>query len=481
MTRDDKLKEKVSKGILWGGLNTGVQQLLNLIIGIFLARLLTPADYGMVGILTVFSALAGVLQEGGFISALTNKKDVTSLDYNSVFWFSTTSSIIFYTALFFLAPLISDFYRIPELTPLSRFIFLGFVFSSLNITPRTILFKNLHVKEIAFITLASLGLAGVIGIVLAYNGAAYWGLAAQTVSYTFLYTLFTWCLTKWRPKFEFSASPLKKMFGYSSKIVVTNIFSTLNNNLFSVLLGKFYSAGDVGDFNQANKWNTMGYSTINGVVYNVAQPSMATVAEDYERLKRVFRKLLRFTSFVSFPLMFGLSLVSPEFIIITIGEKWFFSSLILQVLCVGGAFAPISYLFSNLLLSQGRSKPYMWITIFLAIFQIAAVFFSYPYGIFRMVYVYISINIIWILVWFIFARKKLKLTFLNFIKDTFPFIFIAAFSSSIAYFTCLNIVNVYVSFSLKLLVLATFYLGILFIFKSRILIDSVNYFRHKFL
>lgn len=475
MQKEEKFKDKVSRGILWGGLNTGLQQLLNLVIGIFLARLLTPDDYGMVGLLAVFSGLAGVLQEGGFISALTNKKNVGQEDYNSVFWFSLTCSVTFYVILFFLAPVIARFYNIPELTPLARFIFIGFIFSAMNVVPRTLLFKNLRVKEVAVTTILSLSISGIIAIILSYYGATYWGLAVQTVSYTFLFTFITWINVKWRPSFKFSIRPIKELLGFGSKLVVTNVFNTLNNNVFSVLLGKFYSAYDVGQFNQANKWNGMGYSLVSGIVFNVAQPSLVKVVEDPERLTRVFRKLLRFMAFISFPLMFGLALVAPEFIVITIGEKWLFSSMILRLLCIWGAFYPISYLFSNLLLSQGRSLSYMWITISLSVFQILAVYFSYPYGLYTMIYVFISLNIIWVLVWYFYAKKGLQMTLYKLIKDIMPFSLLAVAGYIIAALITYNIENIYLIFIIKIGVMASVYLGVLWIFKSPMLMESINY------
>ena len=165
-TLHSSLKEKTAKGLFWGGVSNGVQQLLNLFFGIFLARLLTPADYGMVGMLTIFSAMASILQEGGFISALTNRKTTEHKDYNAVFWFSTLMGISLYTLLYMAAPYIAEFYRQPELTALARLSFLGFLISSTNVAPRAFLFKHLKTKENAIISFVSLTLSGIIGITL---------------------------------------------------------------------------------------------------------------------------------------------------------------------------------------------------------------------------------------------------------------------------------------------------------------------------
>ena len=164
---EQSLKEKTAKGLFWGGVSNGVQQLLNLFFGIFLARLLSPSDYGMVGMLTVFSALASILQEGGFISALTNRKQTNHKDYNAVFWFSCLMGISMYSLLFFCAPLIARFYNQPELTSLARLSFLSFLISSTNVAPRAFLFKRLKTKENAIISFFALTFSGILGIILA--------------------------------------------------------------------------------------------------------------------------------------------------------------------------------------------------------------------------------------------------------------------------------------------------------------------------
>ena len=313
---DTSLKEKTAKGLFWGGFSNGIQQLLNLGFGIVLARLLDASDYGMVGMLTIFSAIAAALQEGGFISALTNRKETLHKDYNAVFWFSLMCSTTIYILLFFAAPLIADFYDTPELIPLSRLSFLGFVISSMSIAPRAYLFKNLRIKDTTVISISSLIVSGIVGITLAANGFAYWGIALQSISFITVMTILNFYFSHWRPRFRFDFTPIKEMIGFSSKIIITNIFTIINNNLFSVLLGKFYSEREVGNFTQANKWNGMGHTTITGMINGIAQPVFTRVADDKARQLAVFRKLLRFTAFISFPAMLGLSLVSKELIII---------------------------------------------------------------------------------------------------------------------------------------------------------------------
>ena len=372
------LKDKTAKGLFWGGVSNGVQQLLNLLFGIFLARLLTPADYGMVGMLTVFSALASILQEGGFISALTNRKKTEHKDYNAVFWFSLLMGTSLYTLLYICAPLIADFYQQPQLTSLARLSFLSFLISSTNVAPRAFLFKQLRTKENAIISFCSLTISGIIGIVLAYKGFAYWGIATQTIAFTTGTTILSYYFSGWKPSLHIDFTPIKEMIGYSSKLIVTHTFQIINNNLFSILLVKFYNEKEVGYFNQANKWSTMGYTTINGMLTSVAQPVLSTLSDDKERQLNALRKMLRFTAFVSFPAMFGLSFTSQELIVLAVTDKWLPSANIMQILCIGGAFIPFSGLFSQLMLSRGHSSIYMWNTIALSLSQLFGAYLLYP-------------------------------------------------------------------------------------------------------
>ena len=305
MSENQSLKEKTAKGLFWGGFSNGIQQLLNLLFGIFLARLLTPADYGMVGMLAIFSLIASSIQESGFTAALVNKKEVTHNDYNAVFWFNAAISLSLYLLLFLCAPLIADFYHTPELTPLARYSFIGFFIASLGISHSAYLLRNLMVKQRALSSVIGLTVSGITGVTLAYFGFSYWGIATQSIVYVAVNTACYWHFTRWQPSLQFKFTPIKEMFGFSGKLLVTNVFNHINNNLFSVILGKFYTEKEVGYYNQANKWCGMGQLFISGMINGVAQPVLTKVSDDLERQKRVFRKMLRFTAFVSFPAMLG--------------------------------------------------------------------------------------------------------------------------------------------------------------------------------
>lgn len=475
----DNLKEKTAQGLLWGGISNGIQQLLSLLFGIFLARLLTQTDYGLVGVLTVFSATASALQEGGFISALNKKKEVSHRDYNAVFWCSTLCSLCLYALLWLAAPLIANFYEEPILTPLSRYLFIGFVISSLNIAPRAYLFRNLKVKETSIITICSIIISGIIGVTMAANGYAFWGIATQTIAYVGCMTVLCYAYTRWHPTLPVDFTPIREMIGFSSKLIITNVFNIINNNLFSNILGKFYSMSVVGNFSQANKWNQMGHNLITNMLYGVAQPVFTKVEDDKERQLQVLRKLLRFTAFISFPAMFGLSIVSKEVIVITITERWIESAGILSLLCIWGAFVPLSCLFSNLIISRGHSSIYMWCTISLCLTLLVAVIAVSPLGFQWMLRLFIGINILWLFVWFWFVRREIGLRLRDMLLDIAPYILLATVLTFSAAYLFGGISNLYLSLLVKVVFVATLYPLILWLAGSHILKESLRYILKK--
>lgn len=476
---EQSLKDKTAKGLFWGGLSNGAQQLLNLFFGIFLARILSRADYGMVGMLSIFSLIASTLQESGFTAALANRREVQHKDYNAVFWFSSLMGFTLYILLSLCAPLIARFYDTPELTPLARYSFLGFFISSLGTAQSAYMFRNLMVRQRAISMMISLVVSGTVGVALALNGFAYWGIATQNIVYVTSVTCCYWYFSPWRPTIHIDFRPLKGMIAFSSRLLITNIFSNINNNILSVILGKFYSEQEVGDYNQANKWNYMGYSVVTGMVNGVAQPILVNVADDRERQKRIFRKMLRFTAFVAFPTLFGLSLITPELITIAITAKWMASAHILRMLCIGSAFTSIVTLYSSLIISKGKSNIFMWNTIILGIIQIAVMLYSYPYGIPTMIKIYVGINISWLLVWQYFVWREINLTLLQALKDIIPFALVAGASMLATGYITQGIGNIYMAFVAKIIIAAALYITIMWLSGSVTFKESLHYIRKR--
>lgn len=470
------LKEKTSKGLFWGGMSNFLQQLLNAAFGIYLARTLSPDDYGLVGMLTVFNMLALTLQEGGFVSALINRKQIVHEDYNAVFWFNVLVSVACYIVLFFCAPLIARYFHQPELVRLSRWSFLGFVLAGLGTSHRAYLTKKLMIKELALVGIIATTISGIVGIYLAWKGYAYWTLVIQALVLGVLTNVGFWVCSKWRPSFRVNFQPVKEMLHYSIKLIITSILGILNGNLVTVILGRYYPVSKVGYYTQANKWSTMGTNVLSGMINSVAQPVLASVVDERERQLRVFRKMVRFASFVSFPAMFGLAFIAQEFITIAITDKWMESSYLMQILCVGGAFIPLAFIFSNLILSQGRSSAYMWSTVSMLAVLLMAAIAVFPLGISALVMAYSVVYVLWVFVWFLIARKSIGYSILQLLADIVPFVGVTCVSIGAAWFLTRRMENIYLLLTAKVLLTAGIYMGIMWLTQSVTFKDSVRFF-----
>ena len=455
------LKEKTARGLLWGALNSGSTQLLNLIFGIILGRLLTPAEYGIVGVLSIFTLIAGNLQSSGFTQALVNLKAPRNEDYTAVFWFNTLTSFVLYALLFLSAPLIAQFFHQPCLVEVSRFVFLSFVISSFGIAHNAYMTKNMMNRELAIIGAIALLCSGGVATFLAFYGFSYWSLAWQQIIYITVLNIGRYYYTPWRPSWHFTFEPVRKMFGFSVKILITNIINTLSNNILTLLFGRLYPIKAVGDYSQAYKWNTMASAFVANAVGQVAQPVLASVKEEQGRSVRVFRKMLRFTAFLSFPAMFGLAIISNEFILLTIGKRWIDAVPLLQMLCIGGAFVPFYTLYQNVAISNGRSDIYMFCNIAQIVLQLVIIGFFYHLGINTMVMVYTLFTIAWLFVWQWTARRIIGLRFREVIKDVMPTLCIALLVMATTYFVTLSLHHLLLLLICRILIAALLYAAIM--------------------
>ena len=455
------LKEKTARGLLWGALNSGSTQLLNLIFGIILGRLLTPAEYGIVGVLSIFTLIAGNLQSSGFTQALVNLKAPRNEDYTAVFWFNTLTSFVLYALLFLSAPLIAQFFHQPCLVEVSRFVFLSFVISSFGIAHNAYMTKNMMNRELAIIGAIALLCSGGVATFLAFYGFSYWSLAWQQIIYITVLNIGRYYYTPWRPSWHFTFEPVRKMFGFSVKILITNIINTLSNNILTLLFGRLYPIKAVGDYSQAYKWNTMASAFVANAVGQVAQPVLASVKEEHGRSVRVFRKMLRFTAFLSFPAMFGLAIISNEFILLTIGKRWLDAVPLLQMLCIGGAFIPFYTLYQNIAISNGRSDSYMFCNIAQIVLQLVIIAFFYHLGINTMVMVYTLFTIAWLFVWQWIAHRIIGLRFWEVIKDVMPTQCIALLVMATTYFVTLPLHHLLLLLICRILIAALLYAAIM--------------------
>jgi O-antigen/teichoic acid export membrane protein len=454
---EQSLKERTAKGLFWGGLNNGFQQLLGLIFGIILGRLLSPSEYGMVGMISIFTLIGTALQNSGFRNAIANLKHPTHNDYNAVFWFNIIVGCSIYVILYFCAPLIAQFFHNKELIPLCRYAFLSIIFSSLGTAQSAYLFRNLQVKEQAKAGMTAVIISNIVGVTMAWKGFSYWALATQTLVYILLNSLLLWYYSSWRPTFHVDFTPLKEMFKFSCKILATTILTHINNSVLNILLGRLSTPKEVGDYSQANIWSSKCYYLLQGMVDQVAQPIFTVVTEERERQLHILRKLVRFIAFLSFPMLFGLSLVSHEFILVTIQEKWLVSADYLQILCIGGAFIPIYTVFSNLIISKGKSGTYLLITLALCVCQILAMILLYPFGILTMIVVYTLISVLWVFINHFFVKKYTGYRLSHFLLDILPFALTALGVMCITYACTMMIINPYVLLLVRVALAASLY------------------------
>ena len=408
----------------------------------------------MTAMLAVFSVIANELQSSGFKTGLINLKSPRHEDYNAVFWFNILAGAVIYVILWFAAPLIADYYHQPKLIPLSRYVFLGFVFSSFGMAQSAYMTKQMQIKQIAKSGMTATLTSSLISVTMAALGFGYWALATQYLAYIAVNTLLLWYFSPWRPTLSpltsllwyFSPwrptlspltshlSPLKRLFPFSFKIMLSAIFTQLNANVMNLLLGRYYGETNTGHYNQAYQWSSKGYLLVQNMLKQVDQTVLVGLHDERERQLQVLRKMVRFTAFIAFPLLFALAMVSHEFIVLAIGEKWAFSASLLPYLCLCGAFMPLSTLLTDAVISHQRSDIYLWSTVALGVLQIVLMVSLWRQGIYVMVIAYTILNIGWMFVWHVFVRRLMGYRLLAFLKDIVPFALAAAGVMVVTYF-----------------------------------------------
>ena len=470
------LKEKTAQGLLWGGLNSGIQQLVGLAFGIVLGRLLAPSDYGMMAMISIFSLVATALQDSGFRTALTNIEHPKHEDYNSVFWFNIIMASSLYVILFLAAPLIGEYYHTPRVVPLCRYAFLSIVIASFGTAQSAYLFKHLRAKQQAEAGALAVILSSLTGVGMAFAGMAYWSLATQGLVYVGINTLLQWHFSPWRPSIHgITFAPVRRMFRFSCKILATTIMTHVNNNVLNILLGHYFTPRDTGNYNQAYQWNTKCYSLVQSMVAQVAQPVLVSLNGEEDRQKDVFRKMMRFTAFITFPLLFGFGLVAKEFIVTAIGEKWLASAQLIQILCISGATMPLSTLFSNMIISKGRSGTFFWCTFTLGLVQIATMIMIWPMGIRTMVIAYTLLNTSWLLVWLFFVRRLIGYGYWMFFCDVMPFALAAAGVMGVAYVATMPLSNLIALLISRFIIAVVLYYAVMKIARVKILAECERF------
>lgn len=352
---ESSLKQKTIGALLWNLLDRMGQQVLLFIAGIIVANILSVEDYALVGMLAIFSAIANIVLDSGFSSALIRKQNATEVDYNSVFYFNVFISISLYLLLFVCAPFIARFFNQPLLTNLARVIFLALPLNSLSLIQTTLLNKQIRFKTLTKINITALTVSGICSLAMAYGGLGVWTLAWQPVILAFLRSVLLWFLNSWRPKLLFSMGSIKELFGFASNLLFASLINSIFTNIYSVAIGKLYPPAQLGYYSQGNKFSLMLISSIYSSLQTATYPIFSYIQNDRERSLRSYRKTIRFTAFLTFPLLTGMVSVAYPFISLILKAEWIGCVPFFQLTCLAGIFTILSTINQNFAKVQGRS------------------------------------------------------------------------------------------------------------------------------
>ncbi|MFA5648818.1 MAG: MOP flippase family protein [Bacteroidales bacterium] len=375
------LKQKTVSGLLWSFIDQFANMGITFIAGIILARLLSPREFGLIGMITVFIAVSESFINSGFSSALIRKKNCTDVDFSTVFYFNLLAGILFFTILFFSAQPIAAFFNEPQLKAIVQVLGAILIIDSLTLIQRTILTKRIDFKLQARISIiASLG-SGIIAISMAYSGYGVWSLVAQRLSKQAFNSLLLWLWNKWRPLLVFSTQSFKELFGFGGKLLVSGLIDTLYRNIYYLVIGKFFSAQDLGYYTRANEFNKIPSQNLNAIIGRVTYPILSSIQDDKHRLKRNYQKLIRSTMLITFTLMIGMAAIAKPMILTLIGDKWEPSIIYLQMLCFVGMMYPLHALNLNMLQVSGRSDLFLKLEVIKKIIAIPTIIIGVIWGI----------------------------------------------------------------------------------------------------
>lgn len=359
----ESLKKKTVKGVGWSAFDNAIKYGVTFVVGIVLARLLSPEDYGLIGISAIFTAVCQALISGGFISALIRKVDATEDDYNTAFITNLCVSLVLYTTLFFCTPLIAKFFERPELTYIVRVTSLGLIIAALALVQRSRLTKKIDFKTQAKITVIASITSGIVGISMAFLGFGVWALVAQHLTSQTLDTFFLWKFNKWIPKFRFSQKSFNYLFGFGWKMMASHFLNTIWTELYQMVVAKFYAPATLGQYSRAKHFSTIFSRNLTNVIQRVSYPVLSSIQEDKTRMVSVYRRIIKTTMFISANGLFFLGAISEPLIHCLIGPKWHLASSFLPIICVNATLYPLHAINLNMLQVQGRSDLFLGLEI----------------------------------------------------------------------------------------------------------------------
>lgn len=379
-----QIKSKAVWGIAWTGGGRIATQGIQFLLGLIIARMLMPSDYGIIGMLAIFMAISQTFLDSGFASALIQKKDRTDEDYSTVFWFNNIAAVILYAIIFISAPYIAVFYDMPVLTNVARVVSLSLIINGLSIVQTAKLTIDLNFRIQSVASISSALISGCIGLLLAYCQYGVWALVFQSLSASLIRLFIIWSCSRWSPSLRFSIRSFRQLFAFGSKILCSGLINTTYRNIYTLVIGKFFSPADVGFYNRGNHLALLPVQTCTDVLLKVNYPILSKLQDDNEQLINAYQKLLRTPLFLLYPLLAGIAALANPLVEIVLGEKWLPCVHILQILILAYMWSPLTHINLNLLYVKGRSDLVLKLELIKKTIAFAILFATIPFGIWWM-------------------------------------------------------------------------------------------------
>lgn len=463
----NNLKIKTKKGLVWSMVERFATQGVQFLFGIILARLLSPEDYGVIAMPLVFLAIAQCFIDSGFSTALIRKPQVTEEDLSTAFYFNIGVGVVCYFALFFTSPLIADFYNTPILADLLKVTALATLFNPLCAVQQAILTRKIDFKTQAEVSLTGAMTSGFVGLLMAYNGFGVWSLVCQQVGGYVIRTILLWIFCKWKPKFMWSKESFHYLWGFGSKMLGSALLDTTYNNIYPIVIGKFFSASDLGNYTRAQQFSTLPSSNVTGVLQRVTFPVLSCIQNEDERLARNYRKILKLSAFLIFPMMLMLSAIADPLVRAVLTSKWEGCIILLQIICLNMMWYPIHAINLNLLTVKGRSDLFFRLEIIKKIVGVSIMCIAIPHGIIWMVCGGVVGSLIALVINTYYTGKLIKVGFFKQMSDLLPIFGVSFAMWLIIHASFLLTSNIYFQLVIGLVVGTTFYLcGAKLILKS---------------
>lgn len=421
-----ELKNKTVKGVAWSAVERFSVKGVQFVLGVVLARLLSPSDYGLIAMLTVFSSISFVFIDGGFASALIQCKNREEEDYSTVFFINLSLSILFYLLLFICAPYIALFYRQPELELISRVYMLNLIINSFVSINRVRVTITLDFKTQAKVTTLAAFISGVVGIISAFCGLGVWALVIQMLTNAVCNWLFFAWFVRWFPKLQFSKKSFHKLFKFGSKLLLAKLVDKLYNNLNTLVIGKVFSPAELGLFNRGHRFADFANTNIAAVLNRVAFPVLSTIQDDNKRLLGAYRQYIKLATFVIFPLMMGMCGAAKPFVLFLLTDKWADSIILMQILCVAYMFSCVTIVNLDLLYVKGRSDLVLRLEIVKKFIAISILLFSLQYGLVAICLGRLCYSFIALFLNTIYTKRLLNYGLFQQIRDFLPQLIMSA-------------------------------------------------------